>query len=749
MFSNTLTTLHRATTTKKKMSGIRGLVFLAAIVVSVFTNTHAKGCKPCPLPTVNDRVCAKDGQTYPSKCYLRIKACVFNIQLKVAHKGSCVSHRRIPPRRPPTTTAVPTEPPTTTVIPTTIRQRRRPPQSTSQGSKACKSCPLPSRNEQVCGIDGLTYPSKCYMKIRGCLLSIHVAVAHKGKCQRKTRPPPRPRKTTTMPPPTTTLPPTTTTLPPTTTLRPTTIRRAYRPEHPMSDRRLSVTGPEKDCGDCPRPYASDAVCGSDSRTHPSVCWLDKLACITHTNIQPVHMGKCVSRTSSVVSVPEAPEVEPEEPEPRPIKTKPNRKEPKYSSCTPCIVADYGQNDIACGSDGHDYPSSCHIELKACAYKIDLTVAHIGGCTDEEKPKRKKQTFSVIIPEIEVQSTTPRPPPIFEPEEEETGSGNYELCGECPVTAYDDIVCGSDGKTYASRCNLQRIACLRNNDISFAYNGECPVGARHIYNVNEPCPSCSLPSSWEQVCGTDGQTYPSECLLNVKACIKGIDIRVKHEGQCIRKRPTPILPEPVATQRPTQRPIERCPTCPIPVPSDKVCGEDGVTYSSRCVLHRRACTRQIRTRLAHEGPCDTGRKEVNSGYIRCTSCPPPQLSDMVCGSDGMTYPSECFLEIKACIKRSSLTTRHTGKCDPRTPNPVITNPIRRRPIPQITPAPPSTTEAPASRWGESCSFECPITFNPVCGTDNLNYPSPCILENFACHLYNPALKVRHRGLCIRG
>ena len=44
---------------------------------------------------------------------------------------------------------------------------------------------------------------------------------------------------------------------------------------------------------------------------------------------------------------------------------------------------------------------------------------------------------------------------------------------------------------------------------------------------ENCPKVYLP-----VCGSDGLTYNSECILEVKNCKKqGSDITVTHDGRC--------------------------------------------------------------------------------------------------------------------------------------------------------------------------------------------------------------------------
>ena len=48
---------------------------------------------------------------------------------------------------------------------------------------------------------------------------------------------------------------------------------------------------------------------------------------------------------------------------------------------------------------------------------------------------------------------------------------------------------------------------------------------------EPKCSQACPKIYRPVCGSDGETYPNECVLNVTACENEENIRVVHEGPC--------------------------------------------------------------------------------------------------------------------------------------------------------------------------------------------------------------------------
>merc|ERR1719369_1595610 len=83
----------------------------------------------------------------------------------------------------------------------------------------------------------------------------------------------------------------------------------------------------------------------------------------------------------------------------------------------------------------------------------------------------------------------------------------------------------------------------------------------------PCPKNLRP-----VCGSDGKTYPNDCLLKIAACLKQ-DLVVVHEGKCV-----------------TEDPRKKCPdgtrTCNGNLGEyHPVCGSDGMIYDNECELNR--------------------------------------------------------------------------------------------------------------------------------------------------------------------
>jgi len=186
---------------------------------------------------------------------------------------------------------------------------------------------------------------------------------------------------------------------------------------------------------------------------------------------------------------------------------------------------------------------------------------------------------------------------------------------------EGVVCGTDGKTYASICNLDKKSCHDNQTVSLAYFGKCK-------------PKCE----------------------GVR-CSKGKSCLYDQEGtsHCINRF---------------------CPKS-CPARGTMVCGGDGVTYSSECESQRAACRKQIIIGVSHLGSCTTGKTCAHikcirgqqcvlksSGKpicVRCTCSYPNFFNrNTFCGSDGKMYPSPCELRAASCKTGKLVTADFTGK-----------------------------------------------------------------------------------------
>lgn len=58
-----------------------------------------------------------------------------------------------------------------------------------------------------------------------------------------------------------------------------------------------------------------------------------------------------------------------------------------------------------------------------------------------------------------------------------------VCDSIECTSDNEKVCGEDGQTYASRCDLMRLSCLKQTTIEIAHLGQCSQGKLYNSNLN--------------------------------------------------------------------------------------------------------------------------------------------------------------------------------------------------------------------------------------------------------------------------
>lgn len=101
-------------------------------------------------------------------------------------------------------------------------------------------------------------------------------------------------------------------------------------------------------------------------------------------------------------------------------------------------------------------------------------------------------------------------------------------------------------------------------------------------------------------------------------------------------------------------------------SGPVCGTDQKTYQSECKMF---CTATGNTRVAYEGSCQANPTcstiKCKKGFL-CSIKPGKSArcyaTNVVCGSDGITYASSNDVALEACKTGTMIVTRNLGPCN---------------------------------------------------------------------------------------
>jgi len=291
---------------------------------------------------------------------------------------------------------------------------------------------------------------------------------------------------------------------------------------------------------------------------------------------------------------------------------------------------------------------------------------------KEKIANMKFTNAVLVSSVSCAWVNPNPfgvaGVIANNEMDKIDCANYR--GLC--TREFRPICASNGQSYGNPCLFLTEYCTADSTFRFVRWGECLVndvvyGSDLELKVQEVAEAeeeifesknlkisddfdkiqhsdCPLfcDRRLKPVCGSDGIRYSNKCLMDMKKCHAGFDIR----------------------EVPCDEPEEQCerPCSRILAP---VCASDGTTFSNRCEFEVAACQRSKNAAapaltLTSTGPCTSDEILVDN-LPNCTKLCSRRAFRPLCGSDGETYANKCFLDKKNCDDNTNVKQLHKGEC----------------------------------------------------------------------------------------
>ncbi|KAH8299897.1 hypothetical protein KR044_007352 [Drosophila immigrans] len=234
------------------------------------------------------------------------------------------------------------------------------------------------------------------------------------------------------------------------------------------------------------------------------------------------------------------------------------------------------------------------------------------------------------------------------------AGSYEAA---PQQHHTNPVCGNDGRTYNTECQLRKRACRTNNaQLEVAYRGHCKTSCNGVQCVN-------------------GLTCVEDQYMMPHCIVCKIDCPWDDDESAAYDLDSDEATTPLGERQQQQQELQR----------RAVCGVDGKTYRSTCDINRMICKIGRSIAVAYPGPCradhvtcadikcgpkDTCLIDLRTHMPRCVSCRykcsrkqqrTQFRADKICGYNNHTYNSWCEMRKDSCATGYFIGVRSTGVC----------------------------------------------------------------------------------------